>query len=150
MRRATILRIFNVYGPSQHPDFLVPHLIRGLVTGAVLPVGELDHGRDWLHVDDVAAAVVCALRAPPLPGAVRVLNVASGAAHSAREIVRTLEAITGRRLQLREDPTRKRPLEPPAEWATSSALAALGWRPRFTLAEGLAQTWSAWADADLI
>lgn len=43
----------NNYGPYQHPEKLIPTVLRHALIGAAIPVyGEGRHRRDWLHVDD--------------------------------------------------------------------------------------------------
>ncbi len=140
---STLLRIFNVYGPAQSDEFLIGHLARGLRRGAAIPLGELSHGRDWLYVDDVAAAFALALANPPAPGEVRVMNVASGIATTAKEIVSRLEAITGLRIRVIPDPRRARPDEPQCEYADARPLRELCWQPKVSLNEGLARVWQA-------
>ena len=57
----------NNYGPYQFPDKLIPLTILNALAGRPLPVyGRGDNVRDWLHVDDHAAALVAVLeRAQP-------------------------------------------------------------------------------------
>lgn len=132
------LRIFNVYGPGQRDEFIVAHLLAALGRARV-PVGELEHGRDYLHVKDVCDAIVTALAHPPAIGEVRAMNVASGRATTPRELARLLETASGRALDLVVDPARLRPGEVVEERACARALTELGWAPRITLAEGLAE-----------
>lgn len=50
----------NNYGPRQFPEKLVPLIILNALEGRPLPVyGDGLHVRDWLHVDDHAAALQC-------------------------------------------------------------------------------------------
>lgn len=48
-----ITRSSNNYGPYQHPEKLIPHMIHCALTGKKLPVyGDGKHIRDWIHVED--------------------------------------------------------------------------------------------------
>ncbi|KAA5804143.1 dTDP-glucose 4,6-dehydratase [Alkalicaulis satelles] len=48
----------NNYGPWQHPEKLIPHMIARAISGQSLPVyGDGSNVRDWLHVDDHARAL---------------------------------------------------------------------------------------------
>ncbi|MBX9860799.1 MAG: dTDP-glucose 4,6-dehydratase [Sphingomonas sp.] len=48
----------NNYGPYQNPEKLIPLMVRNALAGAPLPVyGTGANVRDWLHVDDHAAAL---------------------------------------------------------------------------------------------
>ena len=53
----------NTYGPYQFPEKLIPLTIVRALRGETLPVyGRGENVRDWLHVDDHAAALVQLLR----------------------------------------------------------------------------------------
>ena len=48
----------NTYGPRQHPEKLIPVTILNALAGRPLPIyGRGTNVRDWLHVDDHAAAL---------------------------------------------------------------------------------------------
>jgi dTDP-glucose 4,6-dehydratase len=58
-----ITRGCNTIGPRQYPEKLVPLFITNAVRGENLPVyGDGCHVRDWLYVDDHAAAIDLVLR----------------------------------------------------------------------------------------
>ncbi len=51
----------NNYGPGQHPEKLIPRTLSRLLAGRPVPIyGDGLHVRDWLHVDDHAAALAVA------------------------------------------------------------------------------------------
>ena len=82
--RAGALRFHNVYGPGMPRDTPysgVAAIFRSALEAGRAPRVFEDGGqrRDFVHVDDVAAAVVAALRSDALPeGGVRAYNVGSG------------------------------------------------------------------------
>lgn len=52
----------NNYGPRQHPEKLIPNMIRCALAGKSLPVyGDGKNVRDWIHVEDHSAGVWLAL-----------------------------------------------------------------------------------------
>jgi dTDP-glucose 4,6-dehydratase len=52
----------NNYGPRQHPEKLIPHMITHALAGESLPVyGDGKNIRDWIHVEDHCAGVALAL-----------------------------------------------------------------------------------------
>ena len=67
-------RIFFVYGPGEPEGRLVPSVGRALLAGRRVPTTRGDQVRDFMHVEDVAAAFA-ALADADATGAV---NVASG------------------------------------------------------------------------
>ena len=64
-----IVRPFNNYGPRQHPEKVVPRFITQALAGEPLTIhGDGLASRDWLHVDDNAAAIEALVEAPPRHG----------------------------------------------------------------------------------
>lgn len=48
----------NNYGPNQFPEKLIPLFIQNIISGKALPVyGDGNYTRDWLYVEDHAAAI---------------------------------------------------------------------------------------------
>lgn len=76
-------RIFFLFGPEEHPDRLVPSVIRPLLEGREVPCSHGNQIRDFLHAADVAGAFV-ALLDSPVSGAV---NIGSGRATAIRDLV---------------------------------------------------------------
>jgi UDP-glucose 4-epimerase len=80
----TVLRFFNVYGPRQRPDNVVPGFCSGALTSGLLPVdGAGTQRRDFTYIDDLVDQLT------QLPGLVRppaVLNLGSGTSTSVLEI----------------------------------------------------------------
>ena len=67
-------RCSNNYGPWQHPEKLIPHMIGKVVRGEALPVyGDGAQIRDWIHVDDHCRAL-CAVLADAKTGTSYVIG----------------------------------------------------------------------------
>ena len=65
-----ISRCSNNYGPFHFPEKLIPLLIANIIASKPLPVyGDGKNVRDWLHVQDHAAAIECVLKGAA-PGSV--------------------------------------------------------------------------------
>lgn len=145
-RNAIVARTFNLIGAGQSPNFALPAFATQLFSIArgeqepVLRVGNLTPRRDFVHVEDGAAAFVL-LAERGAPGT--VYNVASGRAPSIAEALERLMAIAGVRARVEEDPSRVRPVDLPLLQGDASRLRALGWAPRRTLDEALADLWAA-------
>ncbi len=137
------LRLFSVYGPWEPLHRLIPRALRAALDGEELPltVPGPDGGprRDLVFVDDVAEACLRAATAPGVDGL--AINVGSGRETSNEEVVRAVERVTGRAIRTR--PGRYPRHGTDAEhWLADVSRAGelLGWRPRRSLAEGLAVT----------
>jgi len=56
--KAVVTNTCNNYGPRQHPEKLIPHMITRALNGLPLPVyGDGSNVRDWIHVSDHAAGL---------------------------------------------------------------------------------------------
>jgi UDP-glucose 4-epimerase len=141
------LRYFNAAGAS--PDggigedhdpetHLIPLAIQAAlgqrahleIFGTDYPTPDGTCVRDYIHVDDLAEAHLLALEALE-PGKELRLNLGIGRGYSVREVIRTVEEVTGRPIPVKEGP--RRAGDPP-ELVASSAQAQrqLGWQPRYT------------------
>jgi dTDP-glucose 4,6-dehydratase len=59
---AIVTHCTNNYGPRQHPEKLIPNMIRCALAGKDLPVyGDGKNVRDWIHVEDHCAGIWLAL-----------------------------------------------------------------------------------------
>jgi nucleoside-diphosphate-sugar epimerase len=134
-------RIFHLYGPDEHPDRLVPAVIGALLDGQPALCTAGTQVRDFLHVEDVAAAFVnlldSAVRGP--------VNIASGAPVSVADVVTTIGRYLDReslvRLGARAIPAH----DPPRLTANISRLRdEVGWSPSMTLDRGLSKTIDWW------
>ncbi len=80
------LRYFNVFGPGEGHKGRMASMVRQLAvaaaSGTVTLFAPGNQARDWIHVDDVVAATLRALEAPP-----GVYNVGSGEAISFADLV---------------------------------------------------------------
>jgi UDP-glucose 4-epimerase len=86
--------------------------------------------RDYLHIEDLAAAHLDALRYLRDGGKSTILNVGYGHGYSVREVLRTLEKVAGKPLNLREEA--RRPGDPAYLVARAERIRTeLNWQPRF-------------------
>jgi nucleoside-diphosphate-sugar epimerase len=131
---ATVLRIFNAYGPGQPGNFLIPRVAANLTAGHI-KLANLEARRDFVHVEDVTAAIITALSNPP--DRLAVYNVGSGSGVSVAEVVEAVSRLSGAELEVELDLAQSRRGEPAAEYAAIDRLRALGWGPPMDLEAGL-------------
>jgi GDP-4-dehydro-6-deoxy-D-mannose reductase len=130
----TILRPFNIYGPGQSRQFLVPTIVDQVRTGAEVRVRDLEPRRDYIYVVDVVDAM---LKAIDVKGGFGVFNVGSGISHSVADVIRTVQEVWGTDVPVRSERARRKDEVMDTVANISRAAEQLGWRPRFTLRHGL-------------
>ena len=95
---------------------------------------------DFIFVEDVVDACLCAARLATPPGA--VFNIGSGVSTTNEAVVETARRVTGRPIPIAEAPYPSSPADR-SFWCAdiSAAREQLGWSPRHSLEEGLAATY---------
>jgi UDP-glucose 4-epimerase len=140
---AVSLRYFNVAGASgelgedHDPEtHLIPNILRtalGInshvdVFGTDYPTPDGTAIRDYIHIEDLAAAHLLALEGISRREH-RIYNLGNGSGFSVREVIAASEAVTGAPIATRQAP--RRPGDPPMLVAASELIRAeLGWEPR--------------------
>ncbi|SFM50474.1 UDP-galactose 4-epimerase [Ectothiorhodospira mobilis] len=99
--------------------------------------------RDYIHVTDLAAAHLDALNYLRRGGPSDTFNVGYGHGTSVRQVLDTVQRLSGRRLDIRERP--RRPGDPPSLVAAAERIRqVLGWTPRHDDLETIVGTALAW------
>ncbi|RAI45398.1 GDP-L-fucose synthase [Rhodoplanes roseus] len=135
----------NLYGPGDSFDLSNGHVLPSLIRKAwearqrgdrdLVIWGTGTPRREFLHVDDCADALVHLLKT--YSGDLHV-NVGSGVDVTIRELAELVAATVGFEGRVVTDPTK--PDGTPRKLMCSARLAALGWRPRISLEEGIRST----------
>jgi UDP-glucose-4-epimerase GalE len=117
----------------------IPHVT---VFGTDYPTPDGTCVRDYVHVDDLAAAHVLALGAIG-PGSRLAYNVGIGRGYSVREVIRTAQEVSGLTVPVKEGP--RRAGDPPALVADATKIRAeLGWRPKYDDLRSILETAWRW------
>jgi UDP-glucose-4-epimerase GalE len=160
--RWTALRYFNAagadpegeLGEDHNPEIhLIPRALEAASGGPPLQVFGDDYPtpdgtclRDYIHVTDLADAHVKALEALFETGASAVYNLGTGQPHSVKDIIRTVEHVTGRRVEWHIAP--RRPGDPAVLYAApDKAQRALHWKPQFADLSSIVRTAWQWREA---
>lgn len=132
-------RPFNYTGVGQREPFLIPKLVRHFQQRApVIELGNIDVAREFNDVRDVARWYTALMQTEQLPNP--VINLASGQAHTIREMIRLLEEIAGYQIEIKTAAHLKRANDQPVLTGASTRLQAVTGEPlcRYTIAETLA------------
>lgn len=135
------VRLFYQYGTHESPMRLMPAIMSKMLRGESVDTSEGHQVRDYLHVDDVASAIV-AIMESPLSGAV---NVGSGIPMRVTDIIALIEALTGKTGLVRRGALPHNPADPAFICANIERLTSqTTWRPTYSLKTGLEHTIEWW------
>jgi len=133
---ATALRIFNVFGPGQRAEFLVPKVLQQVEAGREIRLLDLTPRRDYIYLSDVVDAFV---KAGDVSAGFHIVNVGSGKSLSVAEIVDKIQVVAGTRLPVVSDSIERRQEIPDVVADISLAQQVLGWRPQLSFEDGIKQ-----------
>jgi len=138
-------RVFFPYGPGERPERVVPAVARAVIAGEPVACSSGEQIRDFLHVEDVAAAFAALVDSK----ATGSFDIGSGEGVPLRDVLLTLERLAGRNeiVQLGVLPARDEPASLVADVARLRD--EVGWRPSVGLEEGLERTLAWWREAIL-
>jgi UDP-glucose-4-epimerase GalE len=143
--RSISLRYFNAAGADADGEMgethdpethLVPNILRSLlgkaprlgVFGSDFPTPDGTAVRDYIHVTDLAAAHVLALKALLGGGPSDAINLGTNTGHSVLEVIRKAEEVTGRKVDFDVRPRRKGDVAVLLA-SKEKAESLLGWKP---------------------
>ncbi|MER7726815.1 GDP-L-fucose synthase [Streptomyces sp. NPDC096323] len=141
----------NLYGPGDNFDLETSHVLPALIrrfhearrddAPALTLWGSGSPRREFLHVDDLAAACVLLLERYDDDAPV---NVGSGEDLTIRELALTIAEVMG--YQGRIDWDTAKPDGTPRKLLDVSRLSSLGFKPRIPLRDGIARTYAWWLE----
>ncbi len=134
-------RIFNLYGPAEKPQRLMPSVINSCLKGEDVKVSDCLKFQDYLHVEDTARGIVDVFEAD-IQGAV---NICSGKPVQLRTIVEKIAELTDFKGNILWGAI-------PAAFGddlvagNNEKLKSTGWTQKYSLDEGLKMTIEWWKD----
>jgi UDP-glucose 4-epimerase len=153
------LRYFNAAGADPGDELgedhspethLIPLVIKAGLDETSIPVYGQDYNtpdgtciRDYIHVTDLANAHILALRKLEQGKTCGIYNLGNGNGYSVREVIETVEKVTGRKVAVVDSP--RRPGDPARLVASSERIREeLGWIPRYPDLETIVETAYRW------
>lgn len=135
------VRPFNTFGPRQSARAVIPTIISQLCHGPEVKLGSLTPTRDLNYVANTVEGFLAA--AGPDEAVGEVVNLGSNREISIGDLATLIATTMGKPIQIVTDSQRVRPENSEVERLladSSKAKRLLGWEPRVSLEEGLAQT----------
>lgn len=131
----TIFRVFNIYGPGQSDKFLIPSIVNKVRQNSPVHVKDLAPKRDFLYLDDLIEALICAV---DRPHRFEIFNIASGTSHSVDGVIEIAQRLAGRKVPIHSEDIRRPNEIMETLGDITKAKLMLNWTPRWTLEDGVA------------
>jgi GDP-L-fucose synthase len=135
----------NLYGPNDNYDLQASHVLPAMIrkfweakqanAASVTLWGDGSPKREFLHVDDMAAACLHLMVHYNAPG---LVNIGTGEDVSIRELAETIQTAIGFEGRIEWDTTK--PNGTPRKWLDVNKLHGLGFQHKIGLHEGIRQT----------
>jgi nucleoside-diphosphate-sugar epimerase len=139
----TILRNFNTYGRKNDSHFVVERTIVQMLKEKTVRLGDPTPIRDFEYVDDHVNSYLKCLNNEKAKG--EIFNFCTGRATSIRQLVDLIEKLTDFRGEVLWNTIPTRPLDiKELVGDYSKAERLIGWKPKFSLEEGLRLTIDFW------
>ena len=131
-----IVRYFTVYGPRQRPDMAFNRFFQAILEDNPITLyGDGKQTRDFTYVDDIVAGTIAAAETPGAEGG--VFNLGGGSRIAMNDLFALLEDVVGQPITIERFD--RFAGEARHTWAdTTRADEVLGWQPRVSLQQGLA------------
>jgi nucleoside-diphosphate-sugar epimerase len=131
------VRPFSIYGPGEADFRFLPKLIHSQFVGEKFELGAGVH--DWIYIEDfIDALLLVAKNANKLKG--KIVNIGTGKQYTNKEVVEVLARFI-QPINYKEG--KMRPNDTKGCWrANNKLLKSLGWKQKYTLAQGLEATLS--------
>ena len=137
----TIARLFNIFGPIQSKDAIIPTIITQGIIGAKIFLGNMHTIRDFVYVEDAVDGLIRMAETPESIG--EAINLGSGQGVSVGDLAEQIMTLIGRDVKILFDATRIRPSNSDIGQLIADITKAkelLGWQPENSLDEGLERT----------
>ncbi len=141
----TVIRHSNIYGPFDKFDLEKSHVFGATMTkvmkafdgGSIEVWGSGEEERDLLYIEDLLSFVELVLKGQK--DGFGLFNVGCGCSVSINDLVNSIIKASGKKIRL-EHNLSKPTIKTKLCLDTSKAQKMLGWRPKYSLEEGIAKT----------
>ena len=138
----TIVRPFNTFGPRQSDRAIIPTIIKQVLTGDVVRIGNTTPTRDLNYVDNTAAAFVAVAKRPDLAG--RTVHFGSGREIGIGDLAQLIGHLEGKDITICSEAERQRKAGSEVERLIADDALVREilpeWSPATSLEEGLRRT----------
>ena len=130
-----VLRFFQIYGPNQNKDKVIPHIIQGCLKNKKFNLSAGNQLRDFCYIDDIVDAIFLLLNKKNIKG--EIINIGLGKGISVKKLVNKIKKKFGRgkpvfgKIKFQKDENMK--------WIPDikKAKKLLNWSPKVNIDDGL-------------
>lgn len=135
---STVLRLFNIYGPYQTPNRVIPEVIVSCLKGVPFRMTKGEQTREFNYVSDIVNAIILAGKNDKATG--EIINVGCGEGVAIKDVVEKVVTLMGNQINIEKTlPYRENEI-----WKmfsdSSNARKLLDWAPKVSLERGLKET----------
>ena len=142
----TIMRSFNSFGRKDNTHFFIERTITQMLSQNKVYLGDPTAIRSWLYVDDHVEGYLQALGNPKAIG--EAFNLCTDKAYTTKETAELIAKLMKFKGKIIWKATPQRPLDAKILYGDNTKVEALlGWKPRYSLEEGLKKSikyWKKW------
>jgi nucleoside-diphosphate-sugar epimerase len=130
-----IIRPFNVYGPGQSDNFLIPLLIKQFKESNIIKVKDLNPRRDFVYLDDLITLILKSC----FRSDYNVFNCGTGRSTSVAELIEYLRIISEKNISIEnENLVRTNEIDDSIS-NIDNARVVLNWKPEIDIKSGLSK-----------
>ena len=128
-----ILRPFNVYGKTLPEGFLIANLLKSITTNKKITIENKNSKRDFLYIDDFVDAIINFV---DYDCKYEIFNVGAGKSYSFYEIIKKIEKITSKKINLKYSNNKESFIEDITA-DISKIHQKTNWKPKINFDKGL-------------
>jgi nucleoside-diphosphate-sugar epimerase len=131
-----VLRIFNIYGPNQSMQFLIPHILKQASEGNVVKVRDITPKRDYLFISDFVNLIGLIINKNINSG---FYNVGYGASISVEDIIINTGIILKKSIEIISENLERQNEIPNVIADITKVKDEFNWTPIVTINDGLSK-----------
>lgn len=131
------VRPFSVYGPGEADFRFIPTVIRSIKNGEEFSLAP-NPTHDWIYIEDFISGVLTVVEHAGVLYE-KSIDIGTGISYTNRQVVEEIEKISGEKAEYNTGVSKNYDSR---EWVCKDeSLRSLGWKPKYTLSEGLRKTY---------
>jgi len=130
----TVLRPFNIYGPGQNRNFLIPNIISQAISGNIL-LKDPTPRRDFIYINDLIDAFLKAIEYNK--NSFEIFNLGYGKSYSVKEIAESIARYLDINIEINYSREKRKNEIVNTVADISKAKKLLNWAPKVEIEEGL-------------